>query len=81
MENWQIAYINETRRRQDEIAVADMHRLSNEIPLPPPVWKRALHFILVKFGNLMVKAGNRLDDRVTDLPTSANPGAKISPYT
>jgi hypothetical protein len=76
LENWQIALVNETRRRQEEIAVADMHRLSNQIELPAPLWKRALNFILAKLGKLMVRTGSRLEGRVNDL--ASPPDAKIS---
>lgn len=63
MENWRVALINETRRRQDQIAEADMHRLSLLVPDQPGPLKRAFCCLLTKFAKLMVRQGNRMRDR------------------
>lgn len=75
MENWRVALKNETRRRQEQIAEADMHRLSLEVPDQPGPLKRAFKAMLLKFANLMVRRGTWLQDCCKD----AAPDAKISP--
>ena len=63
MENCRVALINETRRRQDQMAEADMHRLSLVIQDQPGPLKRALCCLLTKFAKLLVRQGNRMRDR------------------
>ncbi len=63
MENWRVALINETRRRQDQIAEADMHRLSLLIQDQPGPFKRAFCYLLTMFAKLMVRQGSRMRDR------------------
>jgi hypothetical protein len=79
MENWQIAMINETRRRQDQIAEADMYRLSQQAETKKPGWKRIYQNLLLQLADLLIEVGTRLQCRYTELSTHSVPGTEISP--
>ncbi len=66
MENYRIALVNETRRRQEQIAEADMHRLSLLVPKKPGLLKRAFCCLGVRIAKLMERQGNRIRERLED---------------
>lgn len=79
MENWQIALINETRRRQDQIAEADMHRLAQQVVAQKPGWHRIYQNLLLQLADLLIEAGTRLHCRYTELAAPSTHGTEISP--
>ena len=69
MEDWHIALINETRRRQEQIAEADMYRLINQgVSQKPGKWRIFQNFLL-KLVHLLNKADTRLQDQPPAAPT------------
>ncbi len=79
MENWQIALINETRRRQEQIAEAEINRMVRLANGQQPAWRRAYQAILLLLAALMIETGTRLQSRYARLATHSPAGAETSP--
>jgi hypothetical protein len=73
MDNWYFAFINETRRRQEQIAEADRYRLAQQgLSHKPGLWRIFQNFLL-KLAHLRKKADTRLGDQPPAAP--ARPGS------
>ena len=79
MENWQIALINETRRRQEQIAEAEINRMVRLANGQQPAWRRAYQAILLLLAALMIETGTRLQSRYARLAALPRPGQKPAP--
>ena len=81
MENWQIALINETRRRQDQIVEAEMDRIIKQVNGRQPVWQRAYQKLVLLLADLLIGAGTRLQGRYIHLAAHPAAGAEANPCT
>lgn len=79
MENWQIAFINETRRRQEQIAEAEIDRMLKEANGKESGWQKAYQTMLLVLAGWLIEAGTRLQRRYTQLAASPVAGAEASP--
>jgi hypothetical protein len=79
MENWKIALINETRRRQEQIGEAEKYRLIRLAAQQRPRQRRIYQKLLLGFAQLLIEIGTRLQCRVAELTVSPAPGAEASP--
>ena len=68
-----ISHVVETRRRDDEVAYAERHRLAKGDGVIPPM--KLYQRWLVRLGVLLVLMGSRLQNRYQTLVTVSNSGS------
>ena len=79
MENWKIALINETRRRQEQIGEAEKYRLIRLAAQQQPRRERAYQKLLLILAQVLIDTGTRLQSRVTSLAAAPASGAEANP--
>jgi len=79
MENWRIALINETRRRQEQIAEAEIDRMIKEANGNESVWRKAYRTSLLWLAGLLIETGTRLQRRFAQMKVSPTTRVKINP--
>lgn len=79
MVNWHIALINETYRRQEQIAEAENDRMIKLAYGRQPAWRRVYQAMLLVLANMFIETGTRLQNRYSQLTTPSTVGAEASP--
>jgi hypothetical protein len=78
-----VNFLADTRRRDDEIRIANQHRIAKAIPVKRPVFMeifvRFYQRSLANFGDILIVLGGRLKCRYENLLAANNPGAKTDP--
>jgi hypothetical protein len=78
-----INFLGDTRRRDDEIKLANEHRIAKAIPVRRPAFitffTRLYQRGLANLGGLLVDLGGRLKCHYENLLAANNSGAKTDP--